>query len=173
MEFHPLEIEGVLGISSEPQSDARGHFSRIWDADSILNNFRISQASAVHNPIIGTLRGLHFQTNPYSENKVVACITGKVFDVVVDLRLDSLTYGRHLELILGPFEKYFGVIVPSGFAHGYLTLEPNSSLVYFMDKDYSAEHSAGIFWGDPKLSIKWPMQPKVVSSRDSNWPHLV
>ena len=109
---------------------------------------------------------------PFSENKIVECISGKVFDVVVDLRMESHTYGKHLEIEIGPLESHIGLFIPAGFAHGYLTLETDSTLIYFMDKEYSAENSAGLLWRDPNLSINWPFEPSLISERDLQWPCL-
>ena len=172
MKFVPLEIEGVLGIIETSHTDFRGSLTRVWDSNSILKNFNLSQSSFVMNPIQGTLRGLHYQSDPFSENKVIECLSGKVFDVIVDVRKDSSTYGRHLAIELGPSAEYIGLYVPSGFAHGYLTLEPDTILIYFMDKEYSQAHAQGVFWGDSSLSINWPMQPVICSDKDTNWPKM-
>ena len=173
MEVVELELEGVLGIIEESHSDPRGTFTRVWDSNSFLKNFKLNQASIVTNSKAMTLRGLHFQAEPFSENKVIECISGKVFDVVVDLRKESPTYGLHLEIEIGPLEPYVGLFIPAGCAHGYLTLESNSTLIYFMDKEYSAENSNGLLWCDPKLSINWPSVPLLISERDSSWPQLL
>jgi dTDP-4-dehydrorhamnose 3,5-epimerase len=170
MKFEPLTIEGVYGIASKPYKDFRGELTRIWDENSILSKFNLSQSSIVSNPTMGTLRGIHFQAPPFSENKIVECLSGKVFDVVVDLRVDSPSYGSCLELLLGPLQTFLGVVVPAGCAHGYLTLEPDTTLIYFMDKEYSPENSMGLHWDDPKLSIKWPINPLLISAQDSSWP---
>jgi dTDP-4-dehydrorhamnose 3,5-epimerase len=89
------------------------------------------------------------------------------------LRKDSSTYGSHLEIVIGPLEPYIGLFIPAGCAHGYLTLESNSTLIYFMDNTYSADHSDGLLWSDPRLSINWPCKPVLISDRDSEWPLLV
>ena len=172
MEFIPLEIEGALGIVERSQFDSRGSLVRAWDSKSILGDFDLMQSSFVSNPAIGTLRGLHYQTDPFSENKVVECVSGKVFDVIVDLRKRSVTYGKHLGFVLGPLEPYLGLFVPAGCAHGYLTLEPNSTLLYFTDKEFSPAHAQGVNWDDPSLSINWPSEPVLMSERDSKWPYL-
>jgi len=172
MQFVPLEIGGVLGIIGDSHSDSRGTLTRVWESNPVFQDFALNQASIVGNPTKGTLRGLHFQSDPFSETKIVECVSGKVFDVVVDLRKDSSTYGRHLEIELGPLEPYIGLFIPAGCAHGYLTLESNSTLIYFMDKKYSVEYSGGLLWSDPKLSIKWPCKPVLISDRDSEWPLL-
>lgn len=170
MLFEPLGIDGVYGILSKPNVDPRGELRRVWDKHSVLADFKLCQASVVFNPTLGTLRGLHFQLEPFSEKKVVECLSGRAFDVIVDLRLDSPSYGNHVELLLGPGQNFLGAVVPAGCAHGYLTLEPETSLIYFMDKEYSPENASGLLWNDPKLSIKWPMNPTLLSAQDSTWP---
>jgi dTDP-4-dehydrorhamnose 3,5-epimerase len=173
MEFVALEIEGVQGIIEETHIDSRGSFTRLWDSNSMLGSNELNQSSIVFNPLPGTLRGLHYQSEPFSENKVVECVSGKVFDVIVDLRKESPTYRKHLEVTLGPSETYLGLFVPAGCAHGYLTLEQNSILVYFMDKAYSPESARGIHWSDPKRVINWPRPPSIVSKNDSSWPEFL
>ena len=96
-----------------------------------------------------------------------------MFDVIVDLRQESSTFGNHLEVVLGLSSAYIGLFVPSGCAHGYVTLEQDSTLIYFMDKEYSAENSKGIHWEDPKLQIQWPIKPTVISARDQSWPKFM
>lgn len=167
-----LELEGVLGIIEESHSDSRGSLTRVWESNSIFGSFNLIQSSIVTNPASRTLRGLHYQAEPFSENKIVQCISGKVFDVIVDLRKDSGTFGRHLEIEIGPHEPYLGLFVPSGCAHGYITLEAHSTLIYFMDKEYSAEHARGIHWRDRSLLIEWPSAPSIISERDSLWPEF-
>lgn len=169
MQFTPLSIEGAFGISESTHSDLRGSMTRIWDNNSILRNFDLVQSSIVTNPARGTLRGLHYQAEPFSENKVVECIAGKVFDVIFDMRKDSKTYREHLTIQIGPSEAYMGLFVPAGCAHGYLTLQPHSTLVYFMDNAYSREHSRGIPWNDDSLAVKWPFKPLLLSEQDASW----
>jgi dTDP-4-dehydrorhamnose 3,5-epimerase len=172
MDFVPLQIDGALGIVTKPQSDSRGTLTRVWDLKQLPQSFNLVQSSVVLNPKEATLRGLHYQEEPFSENKMIFCVTGKVFDVIVDLRSGSNTFGMHLNIEIGPQMVYAGVFVPAGCAHGYLTLEPNSILIYSMDKEYSKENSRGLLWSDPKLSISWPMNPIHISDRDLQWPQI-
>jgi len=172
VEFIPLAIDGVFGIVSEPNIDSRGFLVRVWDKDSPMGNFNLVQSSFVFNPQKNTLRGLHYQSSPHSENKVVQCVSGKVFDVIVDLREKSDTFREHLEFSLGPNETFIGVLIPVGCAHGYLTLESNTSLIYFMDKEYFPESAEGLLWNDPLLAINWPTHPDLISERDSKWQGL-
>ena len=169
MEFIPLEIKGVFGLKMPSYSDSRGTLRRIFDSNSNPTEFNISQSSYVSNPLSLTLRGLHFQKGAHSENKFVHCISGRIFDVLVDLRKESGTYLKHISVELGPQSKFSGLFVPKQFAHGYLTLESNSNLVYFMDKDYSQDFSSGYSWNDSKLGISWPTQPEYISEQDQNW----
>ena len=172
MELVSLDIEGVFGINSSASFDERGSFLRMWDEDNLKKYMTLNQASAAINPRARTLRGLHLQATPHSETKIIQCILGSVFDVVVDLRKDSSTYGRHISIQIGPTETYQGIVIPKGFAHGYLTLEVNSTLVYFMDHPYVPESAEGIVWDDPTLQIAWPHEPDVISDRDRNFPAM-
>ncbi len=171
--FNPLNISGAMSISVERKKDVRGILTRVWEENFVLNTFSISQASHVINPIMGTLRGLHYQLQPYAENKIIHCVQGKVYDVILDLRQDSTTYKKHIELEIGPDCLLQAVLVPAGCAHGYLTIEPNSSLIYFMDQTYLPESSRGVRWDDPKLSIAWPSKPTLISPQDLGWPSLI
>jgi dTDP-4-dehydrorhamnose 3,5-epimerase len=161
-----------MGITIDPKQDERGILSRIWEENSRVKNFRIIEASHVTNPVNRTLRGLHYQSRPYAENKIIQCVTGKVFDVILDLRSESKTYKKHLEVEIGPKSLFQGVFVPEGCAHGYMTLQSNSNLIYFMDQVYLPERSKGVNWEDPKLSVKWPNKPILISQQDLNWPRL-
>lgn len=168
----PLQIEGVFGLVTEPKIDERGSLTRIWEENFALSRFHIKQISITNNPVKFTLRGLHYQKLPFFENKVIYCNSGKIFEVVLDLRNDSLTFGKHLTVETGSACEFQGLLVPLGCAHGYMTLEPNSSLIYFMDNFYSAENARGILWNDPSLNIDWPSQPLIISKRDKSWPLL-
>jgi dTDP-4-dehydrorhamnose 3,5-epimerase len=172
MELISLELEGVFGINSSASFDERGSFLRVWNKEKLTNQIDLNQVSVANNPKIGTLRGLHFQKDPHAETKIIQCVVGSVFDVVVDLRRESRTCGKYLSIQLGPKEKYQGIIVPKGFAHGYLTLEVNSTLVYFMDYPYVPESANGIVWNDPNLHIDWPFEPEIISDRDRNFPTI-
>lgn len=173
MEFEPLELDGVFGIASTAKQDDRGSFLRVWDSSFFASYLDLSQGSVAVNTKSLTLRGLHFQSSPNAETKIIECIQGEVFDVVVDIREGSSSYGTYVAVRLGPNQKYQGVLAPKGYAHGYLTLEPNSILLYFMDQPYVEESAKGILWNDPDLHIAWPDKPEVISERDRNFPRLV
>jgi dTDP-4-dehydrorhamnose 3,5-epimerase len=169
MNFEPLEIEGVLGIRENVMNDFRGTFLRTWDTNTKLGEFQINQASFTLNPNVRTLRGLHYQCEPFAENKVVFSPQGRIFDVVLDLREESPTFERHVSFEIGPKCTLIGLYIPAGCAHGYLTMEENSSLIYFMDKEYSRDHSRGVLWNDPKYGISWPQSPLHISDTDLGW----
>jgi dTDP-4-dehydrorhamnose 3,5-epimerase len=173
MNLIELELEGVYGITSDISEDNRGSFFRVFEAPLFEGKFEISQGSIANNPAEKTLRGLHYQDTPHAEAKMIQCMVGQVFDVLVDIRKDSPTFGQHLSLFLGPQQIYQGVFIPKGFAHGYLTLEPNSTLLYFMDQPYIPELARGIIWNDPSLKINWPFDPVIISERDRNFKELI
>jgi dTDP-4-dehydrorhamnose 3,5-epimerase len=170
MIFTPLDIPGAYGISSPSKSDFRGTLIRTWESNPSLQEFDLVQSSITINPKSGTLRGMHFQRDPYAENKIVLCITGRVFDVVLDLRKESPTFSKHLSFEIGQTAKYLGILIPPGCAHGYLTLVENSILLYYMDAEFSPDHATGVLWDDPKYGIRWPQQPSYLSELDSKWP---
>lgn len=173
MELIPLELDGVLGIKSTVSRDERGSFLRVFDATTLADNFTLDQASIAVNPMARTLRGLHYQENPHAETKIIQCVTGRVFDVLVDIQKDSPSFGQHVSLLLGPSETYQGVFVAKGFAHGYLTLESDSTLLYFMDHPYVHESARGIVWDDPALQIGWPFEPVIISTRDKSFHQIL
>lgn len=168
----PLQIADSLAFIVEPKIDHRGSLSRVWDKDMHSSFSDLKQISSVKNPSSGTLRGLHYQSTEFSENKVIQCISGKAFDVFVDMRKNSPTYRTHIELEIGPECAYQGIFIPSGCAHGYLTLEPNTNFIYFMDQIYSPAHTEGLLWNDSVLAINWPNNPVLISEQDLQWPKL-
>jgi len=170
IQLSPIPNFGAFSIKSDPNSDSRGSMQRIWQSVSELSDFSIKEVSRVTNPRKFTLRGLHLQEGNSAENKIVFCTFGRVFDVGVDLRKDSPTYLKHFSIEIGPTSKFQGVLIPAGFAHGYLTLERKSDLIYLMDKPYNPQQASGALWSDPAFGIQWPRKPKLLSEKDSSWP---
>jgi len=168
-----LQIQDCIAFSKKQSEDNRGTMTRIWSQDELYKKFKLNQGSYVSNPISKTLRGLHYQDKPFQENKIVQCISGRVFDVIVDLRENSKSYRVSLSLEIGPNSNYQGLFIPSGCAHGYITLEPDSNLIYYMDNSYSPDNCRGIIWNDSTLGIKWPFNPVIISKQDLQWPELV
>ena len=149
--------------------DDRGRFTKINLPES-YSDFKHIYIS--HNPLDSTLRGLHFQDPPFSERKIVLCVEGKVFDVAVSVRPNI--EGEHdvFQVTIGPDEEYQGIVIPHGMAHGYQTLTSNSTLIYFVDQEYVPSHSCRIRWDDPKLGIRWPQVPSLISDADLNAPYI-
>lgn len=173
MKVVPLAIEGAFRLQADRHVDARGGFERLFCAttlashglDPVLRQLSLSTNAAAH-----TLRGLHFQRAPHAETKIVRCLRGRLFDVVADIRRGSPTRGRWCAVELTP--ETGAVYVPKGCAHGFLTLEPDTHVLYAMSADYDASLQAGIRWDDPVLAIDWPFPPSVVSERDAGHPWL-
>ena len=170
--FETLPVHGACLIRPERRADHRGHFARLWcqqelGARGMVN--RIEQINAGFSPTAGTMRGLHYQLPPHAEVKMVGCTRGAVFDVVVDLRRDSPTYQRWLGARLTPDEGAW-LYVPEGCAHGYLTLESNTELVYMTSAAFAPNFARGVRYNDPTFGIKWPAPISVISDADTNWP---
>jgi dTDP-4-dehydrorhamnose 3,5-epimerase len=148
-------------------SDARGRWERIFDTEVLNLERKLVQISHSNNPIEGTLRGLHYQEEPYAERKLIKCIKGRIFDVIVDVRPDSSSYLDHQTIELHAADG-MTILVPPGFAHGFLTLVNDCDLIYGMDESFQKESYKGLRWSDPRININWPIQPKLISEIDQN-----
>jgi dTDP-4-dehydrorhamnose 3,5-epimerase len=172
MQFYPTPLKGAFLIDLEKLSDDRGFFSRLFCTEQFKKHGLESQVSQINDSFSlerGTLRGMHYQTPPKEETKVVRCIQGSIYDVIIDLREHSPTYKQTFAEILSQENRRM-MYVPKGFAHGFLTLEPNSEILYLVSENYSQEHERGIRWNDPQFAILWPDTPKMISERDQNHP---
>lgn len=176
MEFRSFEVDGPLEIVPGKIVDERGYFSEIFRLDSFAE--RVPRVEFVQDNQslsirAGTIRGLHFQTRPAAQGKLVRCLAGKLVDVAVDLRKDSPTFGRWISVVLSP-EKNNQLWVPVGFAHGFCTLEPNTIIHYRVTNYYSAEHDKGVAWDDPAIGVQWPAiaDPDTLSGKDRRQPRL-
>lgn len=172
MQFTKTGIPGAYLIDIDKREDDRGFFARAFCSDEfaahgIESAFLQANNSASHKK--GTLRGLHYQLEPSSETKVIRCIKGSVFDVVLDLRKNSQTQGKWFGAILSQ-ENRKSMVVPRECAHGFLTLEDDSEVFYLVSNVYSKELERGIRWDDPAFKIEWPFVPTVISERDQNHP---
>jgi dTDP-4-dehydrorhamnose 3,5-epimerase len=174
MKFKELEIKGVFLIEIEKMFDERGFFARTWDKKKNLENNlnpNIVQCNISSNSKKGTIRGMHFQTHPYEEAKMIQCLKGKVFEVFLDLRKDSKTFKKWGSVELSS-ENNFELYVSEGFALGFQTLEDNTELLYQMSEYYMPENSTGFRWNDPEFNIKWPLTPTIISKKDSVWDNF-
>ncbi len=168
MRFEALSIEGSALLHYKPDKDERGSFTRVFCVDEFrLAGFPFSvvQVNTSHNSRQGTLRGLHVQVAPHEETKLVRCLRGRVQDVIVDLRAGSPTCGRWHAIELQAGDNT-AVLVPTGCAHGFLTLADDAELEYLMSAREEREAAAGIRWDDPSLGIAWVGSPSVMSPRD-------
>jgi len=168
--FRPTGLPGCYVVEPERHHDERGYFARTFAADEFERrglNPNVSEVSTSGNSKAGTLRGLHFQTAPHEEAKLVRCTRGRVFDVAVDVGRRRWTA---VELSQ---ENGLGLYIPEGFAHGFLTLEPESELLYQISVPYAPDAAGGIRWDDPSLAIDWPAVPTLtISDRDRRLPTL-
>ena len=175
-EIRATPIDNVLELYTEIFEDHRGAFMNSFRADENAfmeswghQNIAQVNLSRTKNP--GMIRGLHLQAEPHSEAKLVRCLKGCVWDVVVDLRKDSVTYGHWHALELSPKEGN-AIHIPQGCAHGFQVLEPESELLYLHSGKWVPEFEEGVRWDDPTLAIAWPLPVKGLSDRDRNLPYL-
>jgi len=173
MKFVKTKLDKVYIIEPELKIDERGYFTRIFcknEFSKIGLNFNIVQVSRSLNKKKGTLRGMHFQKEPKAEDKLVQCLKGEIYDVVIDMRKNSPTFGQWIAEILSEENKKI-MHVPKGCAHGFQTLKDNSIVEYYMSEFYSPEHYCGVRWDDPFFNISWPIKkPTLISEKDQNWP---
>ena len=174
MTFEKTKLPGVFEIRIEPKPDERGFFARSWCQREFEGNGlnpRLVQCSISFNARRGTLRGMHYQAAPNREAKVVRCTKGTLYDVVVDLRPDSPTFRAWIGVVLTAASRNM-VYVPEGCAHGFLTLEDETEVLYQMSEFYWAESARGVRWDDPAFRIVWPDVVKVISERDRTYPNF-
>jgi dTDP-4-dehydrorhamnose 3,5-epimerase len=167
-----IELEAFKAIklvSRKVSFDQRGTFRRVLDSQE--NEFLPKQISFSRNINPLTLRGMHFLDERKQEFKIVECVSGSLFDVIVDCREYSANYLDYTNIRLSE-DSDFAVLIPPGFAHGYLTEEPNTSLIYQMSTEYDVQYEKGFRWDDPRVKIDWPFQPKYISDKDSSWKLL-
>lgn len=171
-----LSIPDVKIIRAKKHGDGRGFFSETYSAKA-LAEAGIDQVFVQDNHAFsaakGTVRGLHFQTPPFAQDKLVRVTKGSIFDVVVDLRRASPTYGKYVSAVISA-EAWNQIFVPVGFAHGLLTLEPDTEVLYKVSNYYSPQHDMGLLWNDPALGIAWPISEAaaILSAKDKAQPRL-
>ena len=164
------KLSGCYFINLNKNIDHRGYFFNVLSEKLFFNKFpskSIKQINLSENKNKGTLRGLHFQAKPFSESKIVMCLKGRIFDVVLDLRKHSKTFGQHISFELGEKKSQL-VYIPKNCAHGYQTLEENCIVMYLHFGDYVKTHDFCINAIDDRLKIKWPIKNKIMSKRDIN-----
>jgi dTDP-4-dehydrorhamnose 3,5-epimerase len=172
MRFSPTDIEGVVVVDLTPAADARGFFARLHCPEAFAAAgfpFLPVQTSLSRNTAAHTLRGLHYQAAPYGEGKLVRVVRGRIFDVALDLRPASPTHRRWTAAELSA-DNGRALLIPDGVAHGFLTLEAGTDVLYQIDRAFTPGHERGVRWDDPAFSIAWPGRPAVISERDAAYP---
>ncbi len=176
IEVAPLEIADVKLVRTRKFGDHRGFFSEVYSRaafveagigiDFVQDNHSLSAEK-------GTVRGLHFQTPPFGQDKLVRVVRGSILDVAVDLRRSSSSYGKHVSAVISA-DEWNQILVPIGFAHGFMTLEPNTEVIYKVSNYYAPDHDKGLLWNDPELGIDWPLPEgaAVLSDKDRKQPRL-
>jgi len=175
-EVTATSLEGVRVITPRAFEDDRGWFMEAYSLsqlDSLGMGTTFVQDNQSLSRQVGTLRGLHYQLPPFAQDKLVRCVTGRIWDVAVDIRRRSPTFGQWFGLELSAANRR-QLLVPAGFAHGFMTLEPDTEVIYKVSADYSEPHDAGLRWDDPSLAIDWPptVAAPVLSDRDRALPLL-
>ena len=172
MRFAETAIPGVVLVDVEPHEDERGAFARLHCPEAFAaagHPFAPVQTSLSRNPRAGTLRGLHYQPAPHAQVKLVRAVRGRIFDVALDLRPDSPTYRRWASAELSA-DNARALLIPDGVAHGFLTQEPDTDVLYQISPAFQPGHEAGVRWDDPAFAIAWPAKPALISARDSGYP---
>lgn len=176
MEFRTFSMDGPVEIIPAKIQDDRGYFSETLRLDRFVEHagpvdfVQDNQSFSVRR---GTIRGIHFQTDPFAQGKLVRCLAGSVFDVAVDLRTGSPTFSKWVAVTLTP-QSNNQLWIPTGFGHVFCTLEPNSVIAYRVTSYYSAEHDRGVAWDDEQIGIDWPevADPETLSPKDRRQPRL-
>jgi dTDP-4-dehydrorhamnose 3,5-epimerase len=176
MKFTETEVNGAYIIELDKIGDDRGFFARVWCKDEFEKrdlDADFVQANKSYSKDKGTIRGLHYQTAPHSEAKLMSCTRGKIFDVIVDLRPDSPSYKRWTGFELSAENRKM-FYVPQGCAHAYQTLEDDSEVFYPTTNFYNQKAERGVRWNDPLFNIEWPInEDLIISDKDKNWPDYI
>lgn len=172
MKLTPLKLEGASLLKPVVHGDHRGFFMESYNEQVMKQlgvNYHFIQDNQSLSAEPGVLRGLHYQLKPKAQTKLIRVLTGAIYDVILDIRRNSPTFGQWIGVILSEHNKR-QLLVPKGFAHGFCTLVPNTQVLYKVDEYYSPEHDRGILWNDPALNIDWPISEPLLSDKDRNHP---
>lgn len=172
MIFVPTPLAGAYVVEMNRIEDDRGFFARSFCREEFIQqglNPEVSQCNVSFNSRRGTLRGMHFQSDPHAEDKLVRCTQGAIWDVIVDLRADSPAYRKWFGVELTAASRR-ALYVPKGFAHGFQTLTDDAEVLYMMSESYHPESARGVRWDDPAFGIEWPIAGPVLSDRDRSYP---
>lgn len=175
MIFAETSLPGAYIIDLQQIDDERGFFARSYcqqEFNARGMKSSVAQCNISFNKKKGTLRGMHFQSSPKAEAKLVRCTQGKILDVIIDLRPESQTYCRWVAVELSS-ENRRSLYIPEGFAHGFQTLEDNSEVFYQMFEFFSPEHASGVRWNDPAFGVDWPLKSPTMSVKDQSYPNYI
>jgi dTDP-4-dehydrorhamnose 3,5-epimerase len=170
--FRELELPGAFTIDLEPRQDERGFFARAFCQHEFAAQglkTEMVQANLSQNVSRGTLRGMHFQRAPFAEVKVVRCVHGAIYDVIIDIRPESPTFRKWVGLELTRANRR-ALYVPEGFAHGYQALEDDTEVMYLVTQFYTPGHESAIRWNDPQFGVRWPISNPILSPKDAIHP---
>ncbi|WP_309120819.1 dTDP-4-dehydrorhamnose 3,5-epimerase [Paenibacillus sp.] len=174
MDIFETKINDVKVLVPKAFGDSRGFFMESYNKVRMAEaglDFDFVQDNQSLSKEVGVLRGLHYQLNPKAQTKLVRVLTGAIYDVVVDIRKESPTFGQWVGVVLSEWNKR-QLLVPKGFAHGFCTITPDTQVFYKVDEFYSPEHDRGIAWNDPDLGIDWPTSEPILSAKDQTHPRL-
>ena len=172
MRFQPLPIAGATLLEIEPAVDERGYFSRLFSKEQFALEGLVAdfaQESVAYNRHAGTLRGFHFQAAPFQETKLVTCVRGAAFDVILDYRPDSATYGHWFSVELNQ-GKWTTIYIPAGCAHAVQALADETELLYRISCPYEPSAAKGYRWDSPDIGVPWPLSDPILSERDRHLP---
>jgi len=172
VKFTALPLAGAYAIDLEKRGDDRGFFARFFCEDEFTKHGLVSRFVQINTSLTGkegTLRGMHYQLPPAAEVKVVRCVRGALYDVILDLRPHSPTFGRSFGLELSEDNRTM-MYVPEGFAHGFLTLRPDTEALYLVSAPYAPNAERGVRFDDARFKIAWPKPPLELSEKDRKWP---
>lgn len=174
MKVTPLSLQGAYILEPVVHGDHRGFFMESYN-EKLMKEYGITHTFVQDNQSLsaeaGVIRGLHYQLDPKAQTKLVRVLTGAIYDVIVDIRKKSPTFGQWIGVILSE-HNHRQLLVPRGFAHGFCTLVPNTQVAYKVDEYYSPENDRGILWNDPALGIDWPTSKPILSEKDNKHPVL-
>jgi dTDP-4-dehydrorhamnose 3,5-epimerase len=171
MIFEETQLQGAYILGLDKLKDERGFFARAWCQKEFREhglNSRIAQANLSYSAKKGTLRGMHYQNSPYEETKLIRCISGAIYDVIIDLRPESPTYRKWTGVELTSKNRKM-LFVPEGFAHGFQSLEDHAEVFYQVSQFYTPGAESGVRYNDPEFAISWPLKVSVISEKDAGW----
>jgi len=175
VKFTKLELRDAYLVELEKRGDQRGFFARLFCQDEFEEHGLVAdmvQANVSFSKVKGTLRGLHYQDEPFAETKYIRCVKGAIYDVIIDIQPDSPTFMQWLAFELTA-QNYKMLYIPKGYAHGFQTLEPDTEVTYLVSEFYAPEAEGGVRYNDPAFGINWPVGVTEISEKDRTWPDFM